>query len=63
MSLEDALQDTDRVEYYQGATQSILAAIHEDGVDIRSYFAWSFLDNFEWCVRITRTETRTRLTR
>ncbi|KZV92227.1 glycoside hydrolase family 1 protein [Exidia glandulosa HHB12029] len=48
MPLEQALQDTDRVEYYQGATQSILAAIHEDGVDIRSYFAWSLLDNFEW---------------
>ena len=46
--LDEALQDTDRVEYFQGATDALLAAIHEDGVDIRSYFPWSFLDNFEW---------------
>ncbi|EJD41564.1 beta-glucosidase 1B [Auricularia subglabra TFB-10046 SS5] len=46
--LEEALQDTDRVEYFRGAAEGLLAAIHEDGVDIRSYFAWSLLDNFEW---------------
>ncbi|KAG6849905.1 hypothetical protein H0H93_003919, partial [Arthromyces matolae] len=37
----EAVNDTDRVEYYRGYTQAVLEAINQDGVDIRSYFAWS----------------------
>ena len=48
MSLEEALRDHDRVHYYQGVTSSLLAAVKEDGVDVRGYFGWSLLDNFEW---------------
>jgi len=48
MSVEDALRDEPRVQYYRGVTQSLLSAIIEDGVDVRAYFAWSLLDNFEW---------------
>ncbi|THH26402.1 hypothetical protein EUX98_g7779 [Antrodiella citrinella] len=48
MSLEDALQDEPRVQYYRGVTQSLIDAVTKDGVDVRAYFAWSLLDNFEW---------------
>ncbi|KAG1896511.1 glycoside hydrolase family 1 protein [Suillus fuscotomentosus] len=46
--IEEALQDNDRVNYFKGNTASIKAAVLEDGVDVRAYFPWSFLDNFEW---------------
>ncbi|KAF8876839.1 beta-glucosidase 1B [Infundibulicybe gibba] len=46
MPLEQALKDSDRVNYFRGTTAALLAAIHEDGVDVRAYFR--FLDNFEW---------------
>ncbi|KAG2739879.1 glycoside hydrolase family 1 protein [Suillus brevipes Sb2] len=46
--IEDALQDNDRVNYFKGITASLKAAVLEDGVDVRAYFPWSFLDNFEW---------------
>ncbi len=39
--------DTRRVEYYRRALKSVAAAM-ADGVDIRGYFAWSAMDNFEW---------------
>jgi beta-glucosidase len=48
LPIEEAIKDHDRVEYFRGATDSLYKAMYEDGVDIRSYFPWSFLDNFEW---------------
>ncbi|KIY67180.1 glycoside hydrolase family 1 protein [Cylindrobasidium torrendii FP15055 ss-10] len=48
MPVDQLLADKDRVRYYEGTTRALLAAINEDGVDVRSYFPWSFLDNFEW---------------
>ena len=41
MPIEQALADHDRVQYFKGNTEAILAARNEDGVDIRAYFAWS----------------------
>ena len=41
MPIEQALQDDDRVHYYKGVTDSLLAAVTEDGVDVRAYFGWS----------------------
>jgi beta-glucosidase len=51
----DALQDGDspsvddprRVQYLREHIAAVGRAIDE-GVDVRGYFVWSFLDNFEW---------------
>jgi beta-glucosidase len=48
MTLEQAIMDNDRIDFYRGALENVLRSIREDGVDIRSYFGWSLLDNFEW---------------
>ena len=48
MPVEEAIQDHDRVQYYRGVTESLIKAMVDDGVDVRAYFAWSLLDNFEW---------------
>lgn len=42
-----AVRDIERIEYLSGYLAAAAAAIHE-GVDLRGYFAWSLLDNFEW---------------
>ena len=41
MPLVDALADKDRVEYFDGNTKALVAAVFEDGVKIESYFPWS----------------------
>jgi beta-glucosidase len=43
----DLLDDPLRVEYYREHLRAARRAI-EQGVDLRGYFAWSLLDNFEW---------------
>ena len=41
------VNDTERVAYLEDHLREVLAAIGE-GTGVRGYFAWSFLDNFEW---------------
>ena len=41
------LEDPLRVAYFQGHLRSAARAL-EQGVNLRGYFAWSLLDNFEW---------------
>jgi beta-glucosidase len=41
------VHDPRRVNYYREHLRQIKLAIDE-GVDVRGYFAWSLLDNFEW---------------
>ena len=42
-----AIYDPLRIVYYREHLRACRRAI-EAGVDLRGYFAWSFLDNFEW---------------
>lgn len=42
------VQDQDRLYYYANYSAGLQRAITEDGVDVRGYFAWSLLDNYEW---------------
>jgi beta-glucosidase len=41
------VRDPERIAYLQGHIGAVLDAI-EAGVDVRGYFVWSLLDNFEW---------------
>jgi beta-glucosidase len=41
------LEDPRRVEYLKSHLGALARAV-ADGVDVRRYFAWSMLDNFEW---------------
>ena len=39
--------DAERIEYYSRSLAAVREAM-DDGVDVRGFFAWSLLDNFEW---------------
>jgi len=39
--------DAERVEYVSEALRGVRRCL-DDGIDLRSYFYWSLLDNFEW---------------
>ena len=39
--------DTERIEFLTEALQSLYRCL-EEGIDVRGYFVWSLLDNFEW---------------
>ncbi len=44
---DDGVDDVRRVDYHDSHLRAVASAIAK-GVDIRGYFAWSLLDNFEW---------------
>ncbi len=47
VSADGRVHDTARVDFLKKHTATMKKLIAE-GVDIRGYFIWSFLDNFEW---------------
>lgn len=46
-SYDDPIDDTRRIEYLDGHIRAVAAAISE-GVDVRGYFVWTLMDNWEW---------------
>ena len=44
---EGDIRDIDRTTYYYDHLRVLLKSI-EQGINIKGYFAWSLLDNFEW---------------
>jgi len=44
---DGSIPDVERAEYIKDHLRAAHAAL-ESGVDVRGYFAWSLLDNFEW---------------
>ncbi len=47
------LDDQRRIDYLSGHLDAVAAAIGE-GVDVRGYFTWSLLDNWEWAEGFTK---------
>ncbi|MBA2445710.1 MAG: beta-glucosidase [Nocardioidaceae bacterium] len=47
VSPDGQVHDPERVAYLRGHLAAVAAAT-DAGVDVRGYFAWSLLDNFEW---------------
>ncbi|BFO21342.1 GH1 family beta-glucosidase [Streptomyces sp. KM77-8] len=43
----DGLDDRDRITYLDGHLRALHRAVRA-GVDVRGYFVWSLMDNFEW---------------
>ncbi|XP_072984169.1 probable inactive beta-glucosidase 14 [Typha latifolia] len=52
LSISDLTNDVERVEYIHGHLTALSSAIWK-GADVRGYFLWSLLDNFEWLMGYT----------
>jgi len=46
-SYDESLDDQARIDYLDAHIGAVRAAV-EEGVDVRGYYVWSLLDNFEW---------------
>ena len=45
--MEEVLNDQERIDYVRQVLIALYGAL-EDGIDVRGYYMWSLLDNFEW---------------
>ncbi|CAL9237856.1 unnamed protein product [Arabidopsis halleri] len=46
-TVKELLNDTKRIQYMSGYLDALQSAMR-DGANVKGYFAWSLLDNFEW---------------
>lgn len=47
LTADGKIHDTDRISFLSSYLDELERA-SDDGVDVRGYFLWSFMDNFEW---------------
>lgn len=47
VAVDGVVHDDDRIRFLESHLAS-LATLRQQGVDVRGYFAWSLLDNYEW---------------
>ncbi|XP_062077490.1 beta-glucosidase 17-like isoform X4 [Humulus lupulus] len=47
LSIKEALKDIMRIRYHQDHLSNLLEAI-KDGVNVKGYYIWSYMDDFEW---------------
>jgi beta-glucosidase len=50
---DGVVRDPDRVRYLDGHLRAVLGA-RAGGVDVRGYFVWSLIDNFEWALGFSK---------
>jgi beta-glucosidase len=50
---ERALNDSSRIEHFETHLEAVRQVVVEDDVDVRGFFAWSFIDNLEWVLGTT----------
>jgi beta-glucosidase len=48
LPLQEALNDTFRINYLNDYISEMKKAINIDGINIKGYFVWTLMDNFEW---------------
>lgn len=48
IDLNKALQDDKRINFHRDYLSNLSATIRQDNCDVRGYFVWSLLDNWEW---------------
>ncbi|XP_050236750.1 beta-glucosidase 40-like [Mercurialis annua] len=51
--IKDAIKDEKRIKYHNDYLTNLLASIKEDGCNVKGYFVWSLLDNWEWAAGYT----------